>query len=111
MKASCAIWPLYSPEHSLLMRDSRIGNWLRITHHLLGYQRRQEQHAPSPYCEQLDAQLNRYLIHTFQDHDFFLSRLATSHCDAASVQHDFETSSSTLLVPPIVTPSLNVNNR
>ena len=39
----------------------------------------------------------------------FLSRPATSHSHAASVQHDLATPSSVLLVPPVFCPSLDTN--
>ena len=86
-----------------------MGNCLRTTHHLLGYRRHQEQRAPSLYCKRLDAQLDRYLIHLFQDHNFFLSVPATGHSHAASIQHDLATSSFVLLVPPVFSPSSDAN--
>ena len=109
MKASCATWPLHPPEHSLLVRDSKMGNCLRTAHHLLGYRHRQEQRAPSLYCKRLEAQLNRYLIHLFQDPDFSLSRPTTGHSPASSVRRGLAAPSSTLLAPPVSSLCPNAN--
>ena len=86
-----------------------MGNCLRTAHHLLGYRHRQEQRAPSLYCKQLEAQLDHYLIHLFQDPDFSLSGLATGHSPAASVRRGFEAPSSTLLAPPVSSLCLNAD--
>ena len=99
------IWPLCS----LLSRDSRTRNWLRTTHHLLGYLHHEEQWAPSLYCKRSNAQFNCYLVHLFQDHGFFQSRPATGHSHATSVQHDLATPSSVLLVPPTLSSCLDAN--
>ena len=77
-----------------------MGNCPRTTHHLLEYRHREEQRAPSLYYERLEAQLDRYLVHIFQDHDFSLSRPATSHSPVASVQRGLAAHSSALLAPP-----------
>ena len=63
----------------------------------------------SLYYELLDAQLDHYLVHLFQDRNFFLSRPTTGYSHAASVQHDLTTLSSVLLVPPVFSPSPNAN--
>ena len=109
MKASCTTWPLRSPEHCLSVRDSKIEKFLRTVHHLLRYQHHQEQRAPYLYCRRLEVQLNRYLIHFFQDHDFSLSGPATGHFPAASIRCGFATPSSTLLAPPVSSPCPNAN--
>ena len=86
-----------------------MGNCPRITHHLLGYQYRQEQWAPSLYCEQLESQLDHYIVHLFQDRCFSLSRLATGHSPSISVQRGLVAPSSTLLVPSVSSPCSNAN--
>ena len=92
-----------------MMRDSGMGSFLRTTYRLLGYRHRQEQWPPSLYCERLDAKLDYYLVHLFQDREFFQSRPLTSHFHATNVRHDLETPSPVLLVPPAFSPYLDSN--
>ena len=91
------------------MRDSKVKNCPKTTHHLLGYRHRQGQWAPSLYCERSDAQIDCYLVHLFQDSSFFLSRSTTSHSPTAIVQHEFVTPSSILLAPLSSSPCLDAN--
>ena len=65
--------------------------------------------APSLYCERLDAQIDRYLVHLFQDHDFFLFGPATGHSLVASTRRDPATPSSVLLTPSVSSPFLDAN--
>ena len=62
-----------------------------------------------PLLRALDAQLDRYLVHLFQDSGFFLFEPLTGHSHAASVQHDLATPSFVFLVPPIFSPALEAN--
>ena len=109
MKASYESWPSHPPEHSLLVRDSKMGNCLRKAHRLLGYRHRQEHLSPSLYYGRVEAQLNCYLIHLFQDRGFSLSRHTTSHSLAASVRHGLTAPSSALLAPHVSSPCLDTN--
>ena len=87
-----------------------MGNYLRITRHLLGHRPRQAQWDPSLGCKGLDAKLDCYLSHLFhQDCVFFLLGLVTSHSHAASIQLDPVTPSSASLVPFISSPCPDAN--
>ena len=54
-------------------------------------------------------QLNRYLVHLFQDHGFSQSGPATGHSRAASIRHGLATPLSALLAPPVSSPCPNAN--
>ena len=62
-----------------------------------------------PYCGRLEAQLDRYLVHLFQDREFSLSRLATDHSPTTSVWHGLAAPLSTLLAPPVSSSCPNAN--
>ena len=49
-------------------------------------------------------QLDRYLVHLFQDHDFSLFRPVIDHSPAASVRHGLAAPSSVLLAPLVSSP-------
>ena len=76
---------------------------------LLGYRHRQKQWAPSLYCWRLEAQLDRNLVHLFQDRGFSLSVTATSRSPSASVRRGLAAPSSALLTPPISSPCSDAN--
>ena len=86
-------------------------NFPKTTHHLLGCQRHLGQWAPSLYWERLDAQLNRYLVHLFQDRNFFLSWSEIGRSPTTIIQHELVTPSYVLLAPPVSSPGLDVNGR
>ena len=62
-----------------------------------------------PLLWQLDAQLDRYLVHLFQDRNFSLSGPATGHSLAASVRHGLAAPSSVLLAPLVSSPCPDTN--
>ena len=103
------IWPLCSLEYPLPVRDSKVKNCLKTTHHMLGYRRRQGQWTLSLYWGRSDAQLDRYLVHLFQDRGFFLSRSITGHFPTTIVRHELITLSSALLAPPVSSPCPDAN--
>ena len=65
--------------------------------------------APSPYCVLSDAQLNHYLVHLFQCHDFFLYGPTTGHSLVACVRRELATPSFVSLAPPASSPCLDAN--
>ena len=103
------IWPLCSLEYPLPVRDSKVKNCPKTTHHMLGYRHRQGQWTLSLYWERLDAQLNRYLVHLFQDHGFFLSKSITGRFPTTIIQHELITPSSALLASPVSSPCSEAN--
>ena len=109
MKASYVTWPSHPPEHSLSVRDSKMGNYSRTACCLLGYRHCQEQRAPSFCCGRLEAQLDHYLVYLFQDRDFSQSGLATGYSPAASVRRGRTAPSFALLAPPVSFPCPNAN--
>ena len=54
-------------------------------------------------------QLDRYLVHLFQDHGFSSSGLAIGHSPIAIVRHDLVTPSSVLLAPLVSSPCPDAN--
>ena len=98
------IWSLCFPEYSLSVRESGMGSFLRLVHRLLGCQCRQEEWAPSLYCEQLIAHRDHYLMLFFQDHEFFQSGPATSHSHAVSASPNPATLSYVSFVPLAFSP-------
>ena len=54
-------------------------------------------------------QLDRYLVHLFQDRNFSLSRPVTGHSPAVSVRHSLAAPLFALLVPLISSPCPNAN--
>ena len=62
-----------------------------------------------PLLQVVGSQLNRYLVHLFQDRGFSLSGPTTSHSRVASFRHGLAAPSSVFLAPPVSSSCPNAN--
>ena len=65
--------------------------------------------ASFPLLRVIDAQLNRHLVHLFQDRGFSLYGPVTGHSPTANIRCGLPAPSSVLLAPPISSPCLDAS--
>ena len=86
-----------------------MGNCPKTTHYLLGYRHHWGQWTPSLYCEWLDTQLDRYLVHLSLDRGFSPFRPIISHYSAVSNWLGLTSPSYVLLASPVSSPCPDAN--